>query len=237
MRAKGYRRKGQKKRFGRRKYKSRVGRSAYIMKRGGMPIRIGNNDTAPYQPIAVADGVGSLSVGSYVADVLNTYQFGASIQFKLESSVQAADIIGMFDRYKIIGVKLRCLYQCNVAAAGAATGSILPVINYAFDADDVVVPTLITDVTRKQYCKTKVMNANKPFNIWIKPRQLLQSSLPGADITVRPLWNNCANADIPHYGLKMFISNWQADPGLTGSAELHQLTIQPTYYFALKDTQ
>lgn len=216
--------------------KARIGTKPTIIKRIGLPIRIANSASS-YLPYAESDGNGSLQVGTASADILNTSQVGASLQFKLESSVDYADLVALYDRYKIVGVKLKFLYQQNIGSVGSTTGSILPILNYSFDADDNVVPASLIEVTKKQYCHTKIMNANRSFGLYIKPRQAIQSSLAGADVNMKAQFNNCANADIPHYGLKMYINNWQANPGVGGSQLLNMLTIVPTYYFAMKDTQ
>lgn len=236
-----YKMKGRKGAYGRKRYvrrkryvkKGRVGSKPTIVKRIGMPIRIANSSVSNL-PAVDADGIGSLQIGTPAVDILNTYMYGGSLQFKLESVVQAVDLVQLFDRYKIVGVKLKFLYQQNIGSVGSTTGSILPIMNYSFDADDVVPPTLATDVTKKQYCHTKVLNANRTFSLFIKPRQAIQSNLSGAEVNFKAQWNNCANADIPHYGLKFFVNNWQAT---TSTQLLNCLTITPTYYLAMKDTQ
>lgn len=233
---KGARKGAAKRKMMRRKGKARYGyRAPMLAKRLGQLIRISNgtNGNSGPQIQGVADGNGSCQIGSWGTDYMNTAQVGGSLQFKLESAVDYGDFAQLFDRYKIIGVKLRFLYQQNIGSTGST--NILPTLNYSFDADDAVVPTTQTEVTKKQYCHTKIMNANRPFSIYIKPRVTLPTTLSGSAVTVPAKWCNSAQPDIPHYGLKFFIQGWQY--GTLSAAVLSQLTIQPTYYLALKDTQ
>lgn len=227
---------GRKKRNFRRKgYKSNPFSRAVRIKRIGQLMRIGNS-VLTGDPTGSATGGNSLFVGAASADTLNTRQVGASIQFALNSTTDFGDFTNLFDRYKITGIKLKFLYQCNLANADSTTGTnSLPLLSYSFDADDAAVPGTIEEVQRKQYCKQKILNGNYSFSTFIKPRVLKQVYLTGLTDgynSAPACWIDSAQPGVPHYGLKMWLNNWT--PGAT---KLNQLTITPTYYLALKDTQ
>lgn len=219
----------------RRKFKSNPYSRPTLIKRIGQQCRIGNS-TVSGNPTATSNGNGSLTVGTAVADTLNTVQVGASLEFKLSSVEDSGDFTALFDRYKLLGVKLRFAYQANIANADSTTGSnSLPLINYSFDGDDSAVPTALTQVQRKQYCHQKICNGNYQFSVYIKPRmlnQVYQSAIATAYSSVKPAWIDATYPDVPHYGLKIWLNNWT--PGAT---KINQLTIQPEYYLALKDSQ
>lgn len=210
-------------------------KKAIHIKRIGQLMRIGN-DAISGNPTATADGAASLFMGASSVDTLNTRQVGASMQFKLSSATDFGDFTALFDRYKITGIKLRFLYQSNIANADSTSGSnSLPLLNYSFDADDAGVPTSLDEVQRKQYCHQKILNGNKTFSLYIKPRILKEvyaSAVSTGYNSAPATWLDSAYPNIPHYGVKMWLNNWTP-----GNTKFNQLTIQPTYYFALKDIQ
>lgn len=162
-----------------------------------------------------------------------TYQYGLSGQFQLNAVQDHTDITQLFDRYKIVGIKLKFLFQHNVASVSG--NSCLPVMYHAFDADDANVPTSANDVMVKAYCKTRILNGNREFSVYYKPRiskEIFQGPFAGPGYsTEKAAWLDCNSSAIPHYGFKAWIDNWLApDNALL-------LRIQPVYYLALKDTQ
>lgn len=216
-----------------------VYKAPVYIKRVGQLCRIGNDTGASGgNPIATATGNGSLicPAGTSLTDTLNTRQVGASMIFKLDSVQDSNDFLNLFDRYKIIGVKLKFLYQCNLANSDSTTGTnALPLLSYTFDADDATQPTQLEDVQKKQHCHQRILNGNGMFSIYYKPRILKEvyaSAVSTGYNSAKATWLDTASQSIPHYGLKMWINNWNP-----GNTKFHQLTIYPTYYLALKDTQ
>lgn len=217
--------------------KSNSFKGAIRIKRLGQLIRIGNDPAGSGgNPVATADGAGSLSVGTSLVDTLNTRQVGAAMIFKLNSVADFGDFPALFDRYKITGVKLQFLYQSNLANSDSTTGTnALPLLSYSFDADDATVPSSLDEVQKKQYCHQKILNGNRMFSVFIRPRilkEVYNSALTTSYQTAPATWLDSAQAGTPHYALKMWINNWGP-----GNTKFHQLTITPTYYLSLKDTQ
>jgi hypothetical protein len=177
----------------------------------------------------------NFAVGTNANDFGGGFQFGVSASFSLKDVIDFADFTDLFDRYKILKVVLKIMYQTNI---GSGSTSILPVMNYSFDCDDADIPTSQNDVSRKGYAKTKILNANRPFSWVCRPRiskQVYDGNTP-AYSSERPCWLDCTNTDVPHFAFKAWLRNCPAG-NVDNNSQFSQITIQPVYYLALKDTQ
>lgn len=219
---------------GYKKLNKRFSKPTFI-KRLGQLMRIGN-DTVSGLPVATLNGNTSLIVGTPSADSGATQQVGSSIRFKLNSTIDHAEFTNLFDRYKITGVKLKFMYQHNIASNNTtANDVILPVLSYSFDGDDASVPASYNDIASKQYVRQKILNGNTMFSVYYKPRiskEIYRSTTTTGYSSEKACWLNSATDDIHHFGVKMWLNNWT-----DGVNVLNQLTITPTYYLALRDTQ
>lgn len=248
-------------RYGKKRYVRRAKKIAnrtHMVKRLGQVMTITNAGYAG-DPVVDQSAGGAIGIGLPSAWTSGTgfpsWGVGGALLFRADATVDFNDLAALFDRYKLTGVKLDVMYQQNVSIGSEDTLSVganhvvstcLPVMNYAYDFDDSQAPNQMTDVTVRGYCKRRVLNANKPFSIFIKPRVLKAAIVdPIADTLAhtseRAPWLDCKNADVRHYGLKFWLSNFpigtvNADPEQRAKVTA-QLTIQPTYYFALRDTQ
>lgn len=221
----------------RRKYgarRTRIPSRIHLIKRLGEQITLTNSGVGGL-PALNQDGVGSFVQGSVVGGSLpGTFQFPLTAQFKLSSAIDHLDLTDLFDRYKITGVKLKILFQNNTSSV---TGqSALPVMYSAVDFDDNTPPTAYQQVLTKSYCKTRILNGNRTFSMFVRPRMLkeLGSSSAGfaGNSSERSTWIDSTYPDVPHYGIKFWIDNWYSanDSNMI-------LRIQPEYYLALKDVQ
>lgn len=203
----------------------------HLIKRLAEPVFIQNGNT---NPIMSHNGNGSFYFGSPVGGTLpNTWEFGMSSSFQLNSVIDYTDITQLFDRYKITGIALKLHY---LASGGLATGAVsLPTVHYAYDFDDADIPGTLQTVITKAYCKTRVLNANRPTKIYLKPRlskEIFNSPVSTGYSSEKPCWLDCNSAGVPHYGVKFWITEWNG-----GVDNNNALRIQPIYYLALKDTQ
>lgn len=210
-----------------------VSARTHVFRRAGQLMRITTTGTGGLSPGSY-DGNGSQFLTSVVADSMaNCYQFGASYIFKLSSVVDPTDFTNLYDKYKILGVKLRIMMQSN--SATVAGQSVLPIISYAADHDDAATPSNLYTITTKAGYKTKVLGVNKSYiDVYIKPKPavaMYQGTFSGYGITGQP-WCNSANPDIQHYGFKFWINNFYMPTN-----GMNQIEIQPTYYLALKESQ
>lgn len=203
----------------------------HIMKRLARPALIQNSLGGP---VLTDDGAGQFGQGGvFVGALPGTWETGLSAQFKLNSVIDPADITSLFDRYKIIGVKLKIHYLSTVGTTTGANN--LPTLYYAFDGDDATTPVTAQAVLTKGYCKSKVLNANRPLSVYIKPRltkEIFNSPVSTGYSSEKACWLDASYSQIPHYGLKFWLSDW-----VGGDENNNAIRIQPTYYLALKDTQ
>lgn len=163
----------------------------------------------------------------------NTYGCGGGHYFTLNQITTPSDFTALFDRYKILGVKVKVIPYINDAPVGGA--QIIPTLTYAIDYDDSTTPSSENGLMQHQYVRSKRLD--RPFSIYIKsPKQVLTSQdITGAVIgqgsTVNN-WNDCAAPSIPHYGLKWWMSNIYSP----ASAQLG-IRFQHTFYLGFKDPQ
>lgn len=205
-------------------------RNNYIFRRQAQLQRLTQTGVGA---ITTTDGNGSLFTGTVVADSMtNTYQWGNAWLFKLSSVIDSSDFTNLYDKYKINGVRLKIMYQAETASVGG-TG-VLPIFNYAIDADDATVPSSLNTVETKGNARSLILTANKPISIFIRPKvasALYQSLLTGYEVKKAP-FINCTYPDVQHFGLKAWINNFYAPSGAN-----NQITIQATYYLSCKDPQ
>lgn len=224
---------------GTRTYKKKIANKVTVVKRLTEPIRIAT--AADGSVSVVSNGAGQFieTPGSGLPNsgsLMGTSQWGGSLSFFLAACVQHTDLVNLFDRYRLAGVKLDFLYQQNTS--DTAGGSCLPVMWSAYDFDDNVPPASATAIQVKGFCRQRVLNANRNFSVYIKPRLLKAVQTAGSTTTLsssdRAGWLNSGSDDIEHLGFKIWVDNWM---GSVAEAPKHILTIQPTYYLQLKDTQ
>lgn len=208
-----------------------VAARTHIFRRAGQLMRITTTGTGGIASGAY-DGNGSQFLSSVSADSMTScYQFGAAYIFKLSSVVDSSDFTNLYDKYKILGVKLRIIMQSNTANVGGT--SVLPVISYCSDHDDAAIPSSLYQITTKAAYKTKVLGRSY-IDVYIKAKPavaMYQGTFSGYGITGQP-WCNSANPDIQHYGFKFWVNNFYMPSG-----GMNQIEIQPTYYLALKESQ
>lgn len=206
---------------------------SHIFKRYGNEVVI-STDSSGIPVITQTNSswtLGNTNSSGYLSGAVN---FGISGEFAIKDVRDASDFTQLFDRYKIVGVKLKFLYQQNSVPVGGLTS--FPVINYAFDADDSNTPTGIDQLQAKGYNHEKVLNANSNFSYYIKPRvskMLYSQSLSGVGgySSEKACWIDCQSSSVPHYGFKAWIKDWYT------LSSNQVLTIQPVFYLAMKDSQ
>lgn len=214
------------------------------VKRLGNTVFIKNSPvpgTTNWVPTLVQNGGNGVDAsfiqGAITAGALSgTWDFTLSSQYFLDCLQQRSDMTNFFDRYKIVGIKLSIHYLQNATvlqnvANVAPVYSNLPTLYYAFDADDALVNTA-PQIQQKGYCKSRVLNANKPISVYIRPRitkEVAGLTAPGVT-SERPCWVDCNAATIPHFGMKFVITDW------VGGEINNALRIVPTYYVQFKDT-
>lgn len=166
---------------------------------------------------------------------------GTSLSFNFSlSRVAGGDIEfkSMFDKYKILGIRLKILYQHNTN--DTAGKGLLPVLRYAYcDAEND--NDSLDQMKQRGTLRTIVLNQNKPQSIYIKnPKAFIDTDglntsgptyIAGRGLQPNQWISTEIGTDTIHGGLKAYLSNFYT----TGAADhMHQITIEPTYYIACK---
>lgn len=223
----------------------------HVFKRFGEQIVISN--TGNGIPDIQGPTVAGWGIGTPTPDVFQgTSQFGITASFRLNQLLNFTEFTNLYDRYKIVGVKLKFMYQSATAqdqlvlgGTAPVTNNVLPVLDHTFDIDDDAMPLFRSTVQQHAYCKTQILQANQPFKKYLKPRTRAAQFVSQVDgvtslgygIGQKSLWIDCAASSLPHYGLKMWMSSWPYDASKTTQQAHGCLTIQPVFYVAFKDSQ
>lgn len=233
-------------RLGRPRHKvrsNRIGRIpalTHMFKREGAVVRISNkgDPTNPTYPYLISHAGGWILSNVATDTFSSTYQFGVSATFRLSDVLSPQDFTLLFDRYKIVKVVLKIMYQSNISTADGLS-NLLPIMNYTFDADDATVPGTLESVTTKGYVKNKILNANRPFSWVCKPRidkVVYNNGITTAFTSEKACWIDCESNSVDHFAFKAWVNNFPRGTG-DDSNVMSQLTIQPVYYLAFKDSQ
>lgn len=185
-------------------------------------------------PTLLQNGGGDFALGSVgVGTLANTADFGLTYTPTLANAIESSDFTNLFDRYKILGVKLKIMYQANV---GEQHQHPLPLMIHSFDGDDAAMPTTWNDVAVKGYAKEVVLNANLPLKTYFKPRiskMVFNGAISTAYTSSVPEWLDCDYDKLPHWGWKAWLKSFFTG---SGSTTTNAITIQPIMYLAFKDT-
>jgi len=175
-----------------------------------------------------------LSVSSVAADTLTgCYQFGWSHEFKLANMVGSTEFTSLFDKYKITGIKYKIMYQCNDAAVQGS--QVLPIIHYAVDSDDSSTPSTLGAVQERANCKSTVLGNTQVISFFFKPKvaTMVYNGVASTGYAVsKSPYINSSYPSVPHYGVKIWMNNvYMVTSNNTA------ITVEPTYYLALRDPQ
>lgn len=173
---------------------------------------------------------GSCFIGpTYLANN-NRYWFAGSFAFNMIQTLQWNQVNTLFDRYKINGIKIKVIPQNNVN--DPYNTSVLPVMRMVYDYDDNGVPA-VGDVWSRRGVERRL---DKPFSVYLKPKTLGliftgTGQTPGnAPQTAGFL--DCANGQVPHFGIKFGIKDWVAQSAIVNNLVLR---FEITYYVTLKN--
>lgn len=224
-----------KKRTMRPRRKAKIASKVHMFKRLGAIATIQNTNVGGALNVIDPTSVLNAPVGGIVLPP-DTYgfQFPVTMSFALNKALDFNDFPQLYDRYQLKGVRIKIVPLQNVSTAGG-TG-LLPTMCYAQDFDDVNTPASYEEVARKGFAKTKTLS--RPVSIYIKPkvaREIYRPGISSAYESAKAPWLDCNNADVPHYGLKMWFKNTLLPSNATGALQCFRF--ETTYYIACRDTQ
>jgi hypothetical protein len=223
-----------------------VAAQTHLYKRLGKPLIISNQGAGVPLLNDVSTGLQISPVQN--GPIIHTCDFGIGASFRLQDVQDPNEFTALYDRYKIVGVKLKFMYQMASAQdqqnwnAGSPPVVPLPIIDYSFDADDSDIPVTRAFIQSKGYCKTRIMQSNSTFKTYYTPRVnklLFNSGGITTKATEKSCWIDCKSAAVDHFGFKAWVSAWPFDPQIVGTQQFSSgvLTIQPVYYIAFRDSQ
>lgn len=164
------------------------------------------------------------------------YTVGGAMLFRLSDVASSTDFTGLFDQYRISGVKLRIWWNGTQANVGSNVPA--PRMMYTVDYDDAE-PATALDLILRQRNTTKIHQfANgRPLTLYIKPMSasanynysnLTQSYAP------KRQWLDANNANTEHYGLKFRLDDvWMPEQSTTSSL----FRVECTYYIKGRGVQ
>lgn len=153
----------------------------------------------------------NMSIASLQAYGNGLWEFTGSINYALNQCAQQSQLCTLFDRYKINGVKVKVIPEFNFASQNG-TGN-LPVMKIINDFDDVNTNTATLAVWAR---RGKIYRLNKPFSFYVKPKMAgyaYRTAVTSAYTAVKAPYINCTYPDVPLYGTKFAVKDWNAVAG------------------------
>lgn len=150
--------------------------------------------------------------------------------FSMNQIINYGEFTSLFDRYMISHVQVK-IYMKSSPDAQTATTAWQPRIWWIKDYDDNG-PASISDMREHAKAKSAVLRTDRPIVINIKPAILSAVYRTALTTGYSPKWNtwiDCANIDVPHYGLKWVVDRFD---NLN-----YTLQFETTYWVRCKDTR
>lgn len=155
---------------------------------------------------------------TYVMDDLvipTTVSGGRGFDFKLSYLPNYTEFTTLFDSYRINYVSVKFVSGINTANTPVSTQYTLPQIYLYRDYDDASAPGSLNEVLQTE--KFKVWNLAKTpnFKMGLVPAvasSVYRSATQTAYNRRFKQWLDCGYADVPHYGLKIFVDAQMGGP-------------------------
>lgn len=169
---------------------------------------------------------------SWVMDNIGIKQsFPYGYAFKLSDLPNYTELTGLFDCYKITGVKLFFIPCHNSREMGELTyAPQIPQVHYCFDPDNNSPPASLNAVLERQGSRSKSLAY--PFSVYLTPTTTSSVYATGVTsaykLNSKSAWIDSDNANVEYYGFKMWIE------GATTQNFYFNLKIVAKYYVKLK---
>jgi len=148
----------------------------------------------------------------------------AATDFSLSDVPGNAELISMYDQYKICGVKITFIpQQTESNSLNYATGIRVARFYTAIDYTDAVPPATLSDIREYESCK--VTSLLKEHTRYIPHPKYLLSNTQTSDE-----WTATSNSTINWFGLK-----FATDPTGTTGVNQFEFLIECTYYLCFKN--
>lgn len=140
---------------------------------------------------------------------------GGEGAYTINSLPSATEITNLFDQYRIRGFKLTWVPTQSVLEMGTAAQAI-PRLTYVIDQDGGG-GSPINENELLEYGNAKIVNLDKPYSVFYRPRALLYAGASGGFNTLAPrdAWIDMNSASLPHYGIRTWMSTIPSNMTIT----------------------
>lgn len=220
--------------YRRRRYsrRRRVGRRRSYSRRRGFSRRYSRRRRGPTSRYFKT----CLWTGPTNVAITDTTLFGAKV-FQLYEATHHTKYTQLFDQYKILKViwTVRFQYDAPTLDPNYATVLTLPILRYAFDADDAGVPTSINQLNCSQYYHEKQLSWSKPLMLKFHPKPLfsMYETAVATGYSPKSAWISTTDSAAHHFGLKYCFDASMG--GGTGLNTLGRCQLTTRYYVAFKN--
>jgi len=157
--------------------------------------------------------------------------------FRFSDLPTVSEFTGLFDQYRILGVKITFYpYAVNAFVISNTQQTLeIPQLYTVLDYDDATVPTTFTSLDEYKNCK--IFQFRRPYSRYFSPKLLSQSLFTATSGTFGQLsvspknWVDMANTNVNYYGLKgaLVLTNSSVLPNPNAV-----IRVTATYYFQTK---
>lgn len=154
-----------------------------------------------------------------------------SITFQLSDLPNYTEFTSLFDQYKINAVKLTFIPRYTGSDINPLTTALaVPRVWTVIDYDDTA--NLGDQNGAYQYQNCKVHMMHKPFSIYLKPRvaSAVYSTAVTTGYAPRRMYIDCANNNVPHYGVKLYVEPTPYDGQFT-------MSVVAKFYLSMKNVR
>lgn len=155
---------------------------------------------------------------------------GFAYQFQLSQLPNYNEFTALFDAYRINAVVVRfnpmnTVFKGNTDSNNEDT----PTVYAAIDYNNASVPTSADEM--KEYANVNVFPMYQSRNFKIRPRLAIpvyRDGVSNAYLQSPKQWVDCTYADVPHYGLRVWIAAGQ-------QRNAFKTTVECTYYMTFRN--
>lgn len=182
----------------------RIPRGQMTVRRLNDPMYITNTAVQGVPTITGSNTNALLTLGTTALSLGAGYNIPFAMKFSLSQLSNVAELTGVFDQYRILGVKVFVSYQHNVSTASANTS--LPNLQYFPDFDDNTPPANAVEVRQRMGVITKRFSADRVcFAMAVRPRPIFTA---GTAMVPYGTWYDCqTNTNENHFGIKGLLNN------------------------------
>lgn len=147
----------------------------------------------------------------YVLD-LTSNPTGESLQaynFNLQDVTNYTELTAIYDQFRIDYITLKLTWSPKVVQSANVNNpgqTIYPILWYAKDYDDIVVPATLATLKERGNLRSFRLTPNREHKISLKPAVLGAMYQSAVATAYSPKWNqkiDMTNSSTPHYGIKM----------------------------------